>query len=74
MRSMRRTGRVVAAGAVLAALAVPLAALASRAGSSKTTPSFTKDVAPLISEKCTGCHRVGGIGPIPLVTAYQISA
>ena len=74
MRSMRRTGRVVAAGAVLAALAVPLAALASRDGSSKTTPSFTKDVAPLISEKCTGCHRVGGIAPFPLVTANQISA
>jgi len=71
---MRRAGRYVTAAGVLAALALPLAALAARDGSSKAAPSFTKDVAPLVSEKCTGCHREGGIAPFPLVTARQISS
>ena len=36
-------------------------------------PSFTREVAPVIAEKCAGCHRPGGIAPFPLVTAKQIS-
>jgi hypothetical protein len=36
-------------------------------------PSFTRDVAPVIAEKCAGCHRPRGIAPFSLVTAKQIS-
>ncbi len=76
---MRSGPRIAFATAALIALAVPLAALATTRGderSATTTkaPSFTRDVAPIISEKCTGCHRTGGIAPFPLETAKQISA
>lgn len=28
-------------------------------------PTFTRDVAPILFENCTGCHRPGEIGPMP---------
>ena len=70
--SMRRGTRIAVAAAAAAALAVPLAALAMARGDERA-PSFARDVAPLISEKCAGCHQVGGIAPFPLSTARQIS-
>jgi hypothetical protein len=74
-----RIARAAAVGAVLLALGLPLGALASaRAGGSEAAPpaapSFARDVAPIVREKCTGCHRLGGIGPFPLETAKQISS
>lgn len=76
---MRSGSRLTVAAAALLALAVPLAALGTtrsggEATASSRTPSFTRDVAPTISGKCTGCHRMGGIAPFPLETAKQISA
>lgn len=71
---MRRRPRIFVAGAVVAALAIPLSAVARDHAPSPTTPSFTRDVAPIVSQKCTGCHRIGGIAPFPLVTARQISS
>ena len=75
---MRNGTRIVVAAAAFVALAVPIAALAmvrGEAGASGPTaaPSFTKDVAPVVAEKCAGCHRVGGIAPFPLQTSRQIS-
>jgi mono/diheme cytochrome c family protein len=74
--SMRSGTRIAVAAVAVAALAVPLAALAMTRGdlSAEAAPSFTRDVAPVISEKCAGCHRVGGIAPFPLQTARQISS
>jgi mono/diheme cytochrome c family protein len=68
--------RIAVAVPALAALAVPLAALAmGRSDTSSTSsPSFARDVAPIVSEKCAGCHQAGGIAPFPLQTARQISA
>jgi len=69
--------RIAVVGAVAAALAIPLAAVArdgSSSAAARPAPSFTRDVAPIVSEKCTGCHRLGGIAPFPLVTAGQISS
>jgi mono/diheme cytochrome c family protein len=73
--SMRSGARIAVAAAGLVALAVPLAALAMVRGQSApaAAPSFTRDVAPVIAEKCSGCHRPGGIAPFSLVTARQIS-
>jgi mono/diheme cytochrome c family protein len=73
---MRSGARIAVAVVGLAALAVPLAALAMEREQKApaATPSFTRDVAPVIAEKCAGCHRPGGIAPFPLVTARQISA
>jgi hypothetical protein len=56
--------------ALIPAIAVPVAAVAMSGG----TPSFARDVAPVIAEKCAGCHRTGGIAPFPLETAKQISS
>jgi hypothetical protein len=36
--------------------------------------TFTKDVAPILQEKCQVCHRVGEIGPMPLMTYQQAKA
>jgi Copper type II ascorbate-dependent monooxygenase, N-terminal domain/Copper type II ascorbate-dependent monooxygenase, C-terminal domain len=62
------TRRVLALA--LLALAAPLVALAATRGGG-ATPSFTRDVAPIIQQKCAGCHQVGGIAPFPLETAGQ---
>ena len=69
--SMRSRRTCIAIGlALVPAVAIPFAAVAMSGG----TPSFTRDVAPIISEKCAGCHQAGGIAPFPLETAKQISA
>jgi Copper type II ascorbate-dependent monooxygenase, C-terminal domain len=75
-RSTRNGTRIAVAVPALAALAVPLAALAMARSdaSSGAAPSFARDVAPIVAEKCAGCHQVGGIAPFPLQTARQISA
>src|SRR4029453_13329051 len=73
MRSGSRLG-LIAAGVV--ALAVPLAALATARDDTTAAsgaPSFSRDVAPIVADKCAGCHRAGGIAPFPLETASQIS-
>ena len=36
------------------------------------TPTFTKDVAPVIFKNCATCHRPGGMGPMSLLT-YDIA-
>ena len=68
--SMRSHRTWIALGlAVIPAVAIPFAAVAMSGG----TPSFTRDVAPIIADKCAGCHQSGGIAPFPLETAKQIS-
>lgn len=32
-----------------------------------TTPTFAKDVAPILYKNCTSCHRPGGLGPFSLL-------
>ena len=73
--SMRRSTRAALAVAIVLALAIPLAALAASRGPGKqaAAPSFAKDVAPVIQQKCAGCHQLGGIAPFPFETARQIS-
>ncbi len=66
MREMQRILRgaagVCAVGLLMAA---PGSALAQTAG---RAPTFTKDVAPILQEKCQGCHRTGQMAPMALVT------
>lgn len=45
------------------------AALASAAPNS--TPTFSKDVLPILRKNCQECHRPGEIGPMPLLTYEQ---
>ena len=38
--------------------------------SAGSTPTFTKDIAPILQAKCQDCHRTGQIAPMSLLT-YQ---
>ncbi|HEU0245839.1 MAG TPA: hypothetical protein VFR38_02010 [Gaiellaceae bacterium] len=74
---MRSAVRIAILVAAVLALAIPLAALAAARGSDvqvSQPPSFSRAVAPIIADKCAGCHQAGGIAPFPLETARQISA
>jgi hypothetical protein len=36
-------------------------------------PAFNRDVAPIVQERCLGCHRAGGVGPFPLASFEDVS-
>ena len=36
-----------------------------------TTPTFNRDVAPILFTHCVGCHRPDGVGPMSLLTFDQ---
>lgn len=67
-----RRNRAIAAIALAAGLAllVPLAFAGgdSATTESKGTPSFGREVAPIVRQKCAGCHRIGGIAPFAFRT------
>jgi hypothetical protein len=42
-------------------------------GAEKTSsPTFSKDVAPILYKNCASCHRPGDIAPMPLLTYEQV--
>jgi hypothetical protein len=49
------------------ALAVLAAGAVMAADTSKSTPTFSKDVAPILYNNCTTCHRPGEIAPMSLL-------
>jgi hypothetical protein len=57
-------------GLVAAAAVVAGGPASAQTGGS--TPTFTKDVAPILQAKCEVCHRPGQMGPMPLVTYEQV--
>ena len=75
----RRAARIGPALAIVLGLALPLVALAATRGSDEGTapaaaPSFTRDVAPILQQKCAGCHQTGGVAPFALDSARGISS
>ena len=42
----------------------------AEAAQTSTAPTFSKDVAPVLYQKCVACHRAGEIGPMSLI-AYK---
>jgi mono/diheme cytochrome c family protein len=62
--SRRVATALVVAGGLAAAAAIVVVSRGDAAG--EAVPSYTRTVAPLIAEKCAGCHRVGGIAPFRL--------
>src|SRR5438445_12609626 len=38
------------------------------AGQTISSPTFTKDVLPILQKNCQSCHRPGQIAPMPLLT------
>jgi len=53
---------------VAVALAGLIGMAASAHAQSSAAPTFSKDVAPILYQNCTSCHRAGEIGPMPLVS------
>jgi hypothetical protein len=47
---------------------------AAMSGAAGNSPSFYRDVLPILEQRCQGCHRVGEIGPMPLVTYDEARA
>src|SRR6267378_2230372 len=64
--------RFIAAGAlILGGCAIVLAASSPGKGASAGSPTFYKDVVPILQGHCQSCHRAGEIAPMPLVTYGQ---
>jgi hypothetical protein len=68
-----RAYRVALGVAAAGALALPLIALAATRGSAAGPPSFSREIAPLVEEKCAGCHQLGGIAPFAFRTARDLT-
>ena len=49
-------------------IAVILSTLSIAADLNTKAPTFAKDVAPILQEKCQACHRPGSMAPMSLVT------
>src|SRR5450432_2548269 len=52
--------------AIFATLSLPLTFAGNTSGSQKVT--YTKDVAPILMNRCVGCHRQGEAAPMALTT------
>jgi len=63
---LHRNYFVVALASAIVAL-VALQGLA-RSSPSPGSPTFYRDVLPILQQRCQVCHRDGGIAPMPLVT------
>ncbi len=61
---VRRLALTAVALSALAAIAAPSIAAAQDAA----TPTFTRDVAPILQRSCQMCHRTGSIAPMSLLT------
>ena len=35
------------------------------------SPTFAKDIAPILQAKCQSCHRPGEMAPMPKMTAFH---
>jgi mono/diheme cytochrome c family protein len=68
---MRDTLRYLtfAAGLALAATAAGTSVLPAQ---SPDTPTFSKDIAPILYKNCATCHRPGEIAPMSLLTYDQV--
>ena len=53
---------------ILGLLAFPLTSIAQSDG-----VTFHKDIEPILQRSCQNCHRVGGGGPMPLVTYDEVA-
>ena len=48
------------------------AAVSLHAAAADAPVTFTKNIAPLIFENCTQCHRTGEVGPFPLTNFAEV--
>jgi hypothetical protein len=73
IQPLERTGLAVRILRMALALAMGIwAAVAVRAQTSPSGPTFYRDVQPILEKHCQSCHRSGEIGPMPLETYEQV--
>ena len=68
----RVSGLVIAAVLVIGAPAAPNAVWARSPAVPHPLPTFTRDIAPILQEKCEVCHRPDNIGPMSLMTYEEV--
>ena len=66
---MRKAALLAAFAAIVSTVLV-----AHAGGASSSTPTYNRDVAPILDAKCATCHRLGGIAPFSLTTASDAQA
>jgi hypothetical protein len=78
LRGARRHTGLAALAAAGALLLPAFGLLVLHDGSAEAgtaaTPRFARDVAPIIRDKCAGCHRLGGIAPFPFRTSKDVAS
>src|SRR5438093_9723312 len=57
---------------ILSVSIVMVVVLASLTSASAQAPTFTKDVAPILQNKCQVCHRPGTFAPMSLLTYEDV--
>jgi hypothetical protein len=53
-------------------LASVVALAAANTVFAQEAPTYSRDVAPILQDKCASCHNPEGIGPMPLLTYEQV--
>ncbi|MGH9197584.1 MAG: hypothetical protein ACRD1T_17805, partial [Acidimicrobiia bacterium] len=66
------SGLAIAAGLLLSAGTVTQAQSGSPASTGQPTPTFTKDVLPILQRSCQQCHRPGTHAPMSLMTYQEV--
>ena len=67
--------RLAGWAALAAIMAMPRPAAAQQSTTSQpsaATPVFTRDVAPILQDKCQACHRPGYIAPMAFLTSITV--
>jgi len=64
--------RLLKSGTVIVGLFFLMMAAASASGPSGVNVTFTKDVAPILYNRCVECHRAGEIAPMSLVSYQEV--
>jgi len=73
MSVWRATALAVAATVAAASpTAVALRLATAKAVAFQTSPTFSRDIAPIVFDACVSCHRADGPGPFPLTTYEEV--
>ena len=66
-----RSRLLILSGACIA-MALAVSAAVTAAGAAGTTPTFNKDVAPIVFNHCVTCHRPNQIAPMTLMSYKDV--
>src|SRR5438552_18939346 len=64
--------RVLPVAAAVAVAVVSITTVHTAPRPAGTLPTFTKDVAPIMFEKCTSCHRTGEVAPMTFLSYEDV--